>query len=103
MKKHCYLTSISLLAVLLTSASGQKTEPAKSPPQPKAGAPQSKDDVVRISVTLVQVDAVVTDDNGKQVTDLKPEDFQILEDGRPQRITNFSYISNATVVSHRSI
>jgi VWFA-related protein len=47
-------------------------------------------------VTLVQVDAVVTDDKGKQVTDLKPEDFQILEDGRPQRITNFSYISNVS-------
>lgn len=52
-----------------------------------------KDDVVRISVTLVQVDAVVTDRQGKQVTDLKPSDFEILEDGRPQHITNFSYIA----------
>src|SRR5260370_18630735 len=110
MKKHCYFTAISLLALLLSSASGQKTNAPKSTLDPsaeasqskaqaaqsKAEAPKSKDDVVRISVTLVQVDAVVTDDKGKQVTDLKPEDFQILEDGRPHRITNFSYISNVS-------
>ena len=42
---------------------------------------------------LVQVDAVVLDKHGKQVTNLQPEDFIISEDGRPQDITNFSYIS----------
>src|SRR4030095_17225285 len=52
-----------------------------------------KDEVVRISVTLVQVDAVVTDRQGMQVTDLKPSDFEIYEDGRRQQITNFSYIA----------
>ena len=30
---------------------------------------------IRITVNLVQVDAVVTDSKGKQVTDLKAEDF----------------------------
>jgi VWFA-related protein len=49
--------------------------------------------VVRITTNLVQVDVVVNRD-GKQVTDLKPEDFELFEDGRPQQITNFSYISN---------
>src|SRR5215510_8680984 len=52
----------------------------------------SRDEVVRISVTLVQVDAVVTDSRGKQVTDLKPEDFELFEDGRRQHITNFTYV-----------
>jgi VWFA-related protein len=40
----------------------------------------------------VQVDAVVTDSKGRQVTNLKPEDFEIIEDGAPRPITNFSYI-----------
>jgi hypothetical protein len=115
MKKYCLIAAM-LLVALLAPVSGQKTEAArvqqKGPqstetpkteqkgteadqgPRTEQKAPQSKEDVVRISVTLVQVDAVVTDDKGRQVTDLKPEDFQILEDGRPQRITNFSYISN---------
>jgi len=59
----------------------------------KSGQDQKKDDdVVRISVTLVQIDAVVTDQKGKQVTDLKADDFELYEDSRRQRITNFSYV-----------
>lgn len=61
-------------------------------------------DVVRITTNLVQVDLVVTKD-GKQVTNLKPEDFEILEDGRPQKITSFAYVStspSATTTSSSS-
>src|SRR5579863_7832871 len=49
--------------------------------------------VIRINVNLVQVDANVTDGQGKPVTDLKADDFQILQDGKPQVITNFSYVN----------
>lgn len=52
-----------------------------------------KDEVVRVTTNLVQVDVVVTDKAGKQVTDLLPEEFEVLEDGRKQPITNFSFIS----------
>jgi VWFA-related protein len=52
--------------------------------------------VIRITVNLVQVDAVVTDSKGRQVTNLGPRDFEILEDGRPQKITNFSYVFTAS-------
>jgi len=63
------------------------------PPQPSPQEIQKpeSEDVVRITTNLVQVDAVVTDKNGKVVTDLKPEELRILEDGRQQKITNFSY------------
>lgn len=50
-----------------------------------------EDEVVRITTKLVQVDAVITDKNGKLVTDLRPEELEIFEDGRPQKITNFSF------------
>jgi VWFA-related protein len=49
--------------------------------------------VIRIDVNLVQVDAVVTDSHGKRVSDLKAADFIVLQDGKPQEITNFSYVS----------
>ena len=74
--------------------------PAPSPPQPQQSPPPpppvetDDDDVVRITVNLVQMDVVVTDKKGRQVTDLRAEDFEVFEDGRPQQITNFSYISN---------
>ena len=59
------------------------------PQTPQGPAPEG---VIRITVNLVQVDAVVTDSKGRQATNLRPEDFEILEDDRPQTITNFSYI-----------
>lgn len=66
---------------------------------PENSSPQG---VIRITVNLVQVDAVVTDSKGHQVTNLRPEDFEILEDGRPQTITNFSYIAVAAPPSRRA-
>jgi VWFA-related protein len=62
--------------------------PSASPPSKQ----QDQEEVVRITTNLVQVDAVVTDKNGKPVTDLKPEEVQILEDGKRQKISHFSYI-----------
>jgi VWFA-related protein len=56
-----------------------------------------KDDVVKISTNLVQIDAVVTK-NGKPVTNLTAEDFEIYEDGRKQDITSFAYVSNISAI-----
>ena len=63
-----------------------------------AAFPQDAQDAtstIRITVNLVQVDAVVTDSKGKQVTDLKASDFELLQDGKAQKISHFSYISIA--------
>src|ERR1043166_3139203 len=65
---------------------------AQTPPQAQKPA-EDKDEVVKITTNLVQVDAVVTKD-GKPVTNLTPEDFEIYEDGKRQTITSFAYISN---------
>lgn len=58
-----------------------------------ANTSSAQDDVVRITTNLVQVDAVVTK-NGKPVTNLTADDFEIYQDGRKQAITSFAYISN---------
>jgi len=95
------LVALLLGCSLLLDTHAQSQRPPSLPsesPRPtveqKPGAQADQaDDVVRITTNLVQVDAVVTK-NGKLVTDLKPEDFEILEDGRPQEITHFSYVSN---------
>jgi len=57
------------------------------------------DDVVKISTTLIQVDVTVTDKSGKVITDLKPEDFEIFENGEKQAITNFSFVSNIKTIA----
>lgn len=63
----------------------QQTQP--TPPQ------TPDDDVVKITTKLVQFDAVVTNKDGDQIKDLSIADFEILQDGKPQKITNFSYVN----------
>jgi Ca-activated chloride channel homolog len=49
-----------------------------------------EDDVVKIETQLVSVPAVVTDTAGRPLTNLRAENFQVFEDGRPQKISNFA-------------
>ena len=56
--------------------------------------PTPDDDVVKISTNLIQLDVTVIDKKGNVVKDLKPEDFEIYENGEKQEITNFSFVSN---------
>ena len=84
------LLAIALSLCLFLPALSQ-TQPA-APPQPQKPA-ADQDDVVKITTNLVQVDAVVTKD-GKAVTNLTADDFEIYEDGKKQAITSFAYVSN---------
>lgn len=79
------LSAVFVFLFLSTTAFAQ--QPSLTPPA------TDDEDVVKISTTLIQVDVSVTDKNGKQVTDVKPEDFEIFENGSRQEITNFSYVS----------
>lgn len=88
---------LTLVAQLGTSVLAQQAQPSPTPPpvEQQRQQPES-DDVVRITTNLVQVDAVVTDKDGKLVTDLKPEEVEISEDGRKQKITHFSFNATTT-------
>lgn len=46
--------------------------------------------VESIDVEVVNLDVIVTDSKGRRVTGLQKGDFRILEDGKPQEISNFS-------------
>ncbi len=88
----CQLSLTGLADLPFSQTAGQaQTKP--TPATRQQSAPPSDEDVVRITTNLVQVDPVITDKNGKQVTDLRPDEVQILEDDKPQKITNFSYIA----------
>ncbi|MEQ1763102.1 MAG: VWA domain-containing protein [Pyrinomonadaceae bacterium] len=80
-----------LLTIVLFSAFGiaaQTTRPSASP------TPPPDEDVVKITTSLIQVDVTVTDSRGKIITDLKPEELEIYENGKKQSISNFSFVSN---------
>ncbi|MBZ5560241.1 MAG: VWA domain-containing protein [Acidobacteriia bacterium] len=58
----------------------------------QTAAPTSPQPTFKLRVDYVEVDVVVTDRNGNLVRDLKKEDFQVLEDGKGQTITNFTHV-----------
>src|SRR5215467_4255165 len=49
----------------------------------------SKNRVLRVNVSLVLLNVAVTDSKGNYVTGLHPSDFEVFEDGIPQKIANF--------------
>ncbi len=53
------------------------------------GAQERAPGTIRVRITLVPVNVVVTDQNDRPVTDLKASDFTILEDGVRQQIAHF--------------
>lgn len=73
----------------------QQPEPV---PQPSSGQgnqnPQPQQPLPQVSISsesnLVNVDAVVTDQDGNLVTGLKRQNFRILDEGQPQQVTNFT-------------
>ena len=77
-----------ILVILSGSAFGQQPTPAATPPV--------NEDTVKITTSLIQLDVVVTDKAGNPVTDLRPEDFKIYQDGKLQTVTNLSYINSQT-------
>ncbi|HEX6185248.1 MAG TPA: VWA domain-containing protein [Pyrinomonadaceae bacterium] len=106
-------TLLALLLLTTTAPSARAADPAPrrqtpAPQQQPAPPPQQQpsptpaptreadeDDVVRITANLVQFDAVVTDKQGRLVTDLRPEEFEVLLDGKRQEISNFSFVGSA--------
>lgn len=75
-----------------TPAPQTPVKPEQKPATPAQDPPSDPDTVVRISTTLVQVDAVVTNNKGEHVEDLREEDFELLVDGKKQELTYFTLV-----------
>ncbi|HVQ36034.1 MAG TPA: VWA domain-containing protein [Pyrinomonadaceae bacterium] len=76
----------SLLVLVSLTFSTLVPLQAQQPTQPAA------DEVVRISTNLVQLDAVVTDKDGNPKKDLTAADFEVLQDGKPQKLVSATYV-----------
>jgi VWFA-related protein len=108
------LLAVALLANVARIAHGQTTQAPTQAPQQRprrVGTPTDQsqpakpspnadgrtgpvevgdDEVLRVDTQLVPVPVVVRDKSGRPVANLRAENFTLYEDGRPQRITNFS-------------
>lgn len=76
---------------------GAGTPPVQDPPPPQQEPAQSDRFQFSVAVENVTLDVVVTDRRGRFVPDLSEEEFEILEEGVPQRLSYFT--SSNTPVS----
>jgi Ca-activated chloride channel homolog len=84
---------ISLVTILtiLTAAPARRASSTIALRSPQLFLIQQKDDdVVRVNSDLVVLNATVLGKDGKFVSGLRRGDFQILEDGKEQKLTTFS-------------
>src|SRR5262252_11093575 len=102
---RCWFSLIVTLLVSVACASGQEagsgTTPQANQTTPPEQAvktnPDAKTEVstkdtnttFKLRVNLVQVRVVVRDENGKPVENLKRDDFQVYDQGKPQVISTF--------------
>jgi VWFA-related protein len=87
MKNHRFRLA-ALLALASVSALSAGQAPAQAPPSTQQTPPPT----FKAEVEYVEVDALVTDEQGQFVRDLTIDDFQISEDGRPQKISSFALV-----------
>jgi len=94
------LMGILLALALLASARNAPAQQQQQPPPPNQQQTQSQQSQqpkqqppggfsISVTVPVVTVDVVVTDNEGNYLSGLKKENFRVLEDGQTQTITNF--------------
>jgi VWFA-related protein len=88
--KKSLLLTFNLLFIfgLLASPDRATTQTSQSAQQQKKSYEQEQ--TIKLTTDLIEVRAVVTDKNSKLVTNLKQEDFELLENNRPQVVSFFS-------------
>jgi len=79
--------------VLALSGAGVLAAQVQPPAQPKPAAPDAQvpTPTFRTEANFVRVDVYPSAD-GRPVDDLRAEDFEVLEDGKPQKIETFEHV-----------
>jgi VWFA-related protein len=81
MSRFCISALLLLTCGLI--ALGQSPTPTPSP----------DGEVVRISTNLIRLDVTVTDRKGKPISDLRPDEIEIFENGEKQKITALTFVA----------
>ncbi|HEY7369994.1 MAG TPA: VWA domain-containing protein [Thermoanaerobaculia bacterium] len=90
------MTALVFLASGLAFAQAAPPPPGGPAPAPAQQAIPPVVESVQVSIT--SIDVVVTDSKGNRVTGLTADDFEIRQDGVPQKVTNFYAVSGGKVL-----
>jgi len=64
----------------------------RQPATPAQPADAAQPPTFRTGINFVRVDVILTDKNGNPISDLQPADFDVTEDGKPQKIETFKLV-----------
>jgi VWFA-related protein len=102
-----FIAALGVPSAVLKAYARQQEGPVKPAPTPQpdaapkqpsgqqqpAQAGQTQQQVPQVTIAvqsnLVTIDAVVTDQDGNLITGLKKQNFRVLDDDKPQQISNF--------------
>ena len=92
------LLSLLTLSVQLTKSQTRPRRLGEAMAEPSPSPQPAEMDVVRVETNLVTVPVSVVDRDGRYVSDLRKEDFQLAEDGIDQEIAYFAAIEKPFTV-----
>jgi len=97
-QRLAFALTLAALSGGLLAAQQQPVSQAPAPPpqaqQPAQQTPVDQPPVTfRVEVNYVEVDALVTDADGKPITNLTKDDFELFEDGKKQDVATFALVN----------
>ncbi|HEX7999553.1 MAG TPA: VWA domain-containing protein [Pyrinomonadaceae bacterium] len=90
------LLLVAIIGIALVSVVSSQERDAKQ-------SPEQAEDVVRIKTELVQTDVAVLDKQGRFVDGLRPEQFELRVDGKPQAISFFERVMAGSPEEERQL
>jgi VWFA-related protein len=88
--------SACLAGAALLAATALSAPPAQAPPPTPAATP-----VFASGAQLVVLDVIARDKKGRTVDDLRPDEIDVLEEGRPRAIVSFRFVDRTPGVAPR--
>ena len=82
---------LTAVFLFLSVAGGQTGSDARSSPPEKKETVYQSQSVLRATTRLVIVDVVAVNEKNEPVTDLTADDFTVMEDGKTQKLSDFSF------------
>src|SRR4029079_1876428 len=83
---------VAAVAIAAVAVSAQAPAPAQPAPAPAPAQP-----TFRVQVDLVTNDVVIRDEKGNFISDLKPEEFRVYEDGVLQDLASMTVFTGGRV------
>ena len=84
---------VATVLMLAGVRGGAQQAPQQQPPQQQpAPADPAQPPVFRTGINFVRVDVIISDKTGNPVADLTQADFDVTEDGKPQKIDTFKLV-----------